>query len=355
MKSPKKYGVNNRMYMPSPAKCGTKPNVLSENLKKTKSDTQKKSFVGTYFLKPAGHRNKAEEKWSRKSINFSDLPQKLKVLLPPVSIKSPLKSNSKANKSTSSIGPKTYASHSKTLMPLLILTPKKEFNALSLEPNSLSKLQIRNFTEPLGPPINFSITVTNGEKFGSNSKDIMNVESLDLRSTVDDDVENGYDDDDFNDTVAFESSMHATKEDKNSRVDWSSAFLDEEDVGTVLDDIEKKSVDWEGFDVGWYGSEEVSSLPLSARTDCEDINPSIRLRSSRRNSRPVSRILGSTGSNPTSRSSSPHKLMPYFGPHGSPHQPHIAASPSKISVITTKKSNNSGSKVRIMKRTSKEV
>lgn len=225
------------------------------------------------------------------SINFSDLPQKLKAMLPPVSLNSKSLTEIIGSKALKKLSVQNVP-HVKPLAPLILMDPNKE--------KKVSKKDMLKFLEPPGSPTApFTITITSSDCFEDDS----NIQKSADHSTV-------YNDDDFE--RASDDAFYENDNQAKASVRWSSAFFDEEDVSSVLDGIEKSSNYWNGIDSSWHGQEDVTTLPLSPRDESKNSQRIIR----KSGSRPISRQLSNeyVASNPGSRVGSPLNLMRYFAP-----------------------------------------
>jgi hypothetical protein len=230
-----------------------------------------------------------------KSISFADLPQKLKAILPPVSLNPKSLIEVVGSTALKQLSVQKVP-RVKPLAPLILIVPDK----FKKTPSSVSKKDLLKFLEPPGSPAApFTITITSSDSFEDDS----NVQNAADHSTVcyDDDFE-----------VACDDAVYENGSQSKASTRWFPAFLEQEDVSSMLDGIEKGTNYWNGIESSWYGQEDVTTLPLSPRDGSKNSQRILR----RSGSRPISRQLSNdyVASNPGSRVGSPLNLMKYFAP-----------------------------------------
>ena len=314
----------------SPMKSKIKIKINGNN-KKSKSKKNAPETIQKNFIKKKSHTDKSSSISNHQTIiEFKDLPQSLKSLLPPIANHSSVPNN--VNKKCKSIKAPLKNAYVNKPLPLIVNVPK----SISIQNNFKSSATGSNCDINSSP---FQITISNGDFFETDEKKFPSspeekFKTLKINSSI-------------KKLKSVEESLPYEENslDQNSR--WDSTLLGTDNIDSVIENIESMSINWEenksSINKGWFSNEAVLSMPFDETERCINSSGSSSVRSSRKTSRPVSR---QTISRQLSRDSqSPLNMMSYY------ESSNLLSSKYKGSPRTKSlKSDNMSSKPRILKK-----
>ena len=325
----------------SPMKSKIKRNV--NNNKKSKSRKNAPETIQKNFIKKKSHTHKSPSISNHQSIiEFKDLPQSLKSLLPPIANHSSIPNNVNTKyKSNKTSLKNAYVSKP---LPLIVNVPRSISiqNQTNHYHNNVKSSATGSNCDINSSP--FQITISNGDFFETDEKLFSSspeekFKSLKTNSST------------VKKLKSVEESLPYEENSLDQNSLWDSILLGTDNIDSVIENIESMSINWEennnSINKGWFSNEAVLSMPFDETERCIISSGSSSVRSSRKTSRPVSR---QTISRQLSRDSqSPINMMSYY------ESSNLLSSKYKGSPRTkTKnlKSDDMSSKPRILKKIS---
>ena len=313
----------------SPMKSKIKRNVNNKNSKSRKNAPE---TIQKNFIKKKSHTDKSSSISNHQTIiEFKDLPQSLKSLLPAIANHSSVPNN--VNTKYKSIKAPLKKAYVNKALPLIVNVPR----SMSIQNNFKSSATGSNCHINSSP---FKITISNGDFFETDEKIFPSspeekYKTLKTNSSI------------VKKLKSVEESLHYEENSLDQNFLWDSTLLGTDNIDSVIENIESMSIDWEennsSINKGWFSNEAVLSMPFDETERYINSSGSSSVRSSRKTSRPVSR---QTISRQLSRDSqSPLNMMSYF------ESSNLLSSKYKGSPRTKSlKSDDMSSKPRILKK-----